>query len=227
MLQSKSEFLFNGLIEVDFISVEMPVIGGHPAKEEIIDLDHCRKRSNRVVCIKADGLCMSRSIVVSKAYADGIKNQQWKRIRENTMNIQTKMARKLIENAGMTEPKEGNQITCLQKYQNALGNGYQLIAVSPPKEIIFKGNCVEKQVCIKIFNNHPDSLLSMKSFLRSNYYCKKCVKEYSTFGKHRCLETCKSCLSESKCLELKNIQCYDCNRFFVSEDCFKKHKEIF
>jgi hypothetical protein len=224
--QSKSEFLFNGIIEVDFISVEMPIIGGHPAKEEIIDLDHWRKRSNRVVRIKADGLCMSRSIVVSKAYADGIRNQQWRRIREDTMNIQTKMARKLIENAGLTQSKEGNPITCLQKYQNALGNDYQLIAVSPPKEIIFKGNYAEKQVCIQIFNNHADSLLSMKSFLRSNYYCKKCVKGYSTFGKHRCLETCKSSLSDSKCLELKKIQCNDCNRFFMSEDCFKKHKEI-
>ncbi len=226
MSQSKSEFLFNGLIEVDFISVEIPVICGHPAKEEILDLDHCRKRSNRVVRIKANGLCMSRSIVVSKAYADGIKNQQWRRIREDTMNIQTKMARKSIENAGMTESKEGNPITCLQKYQNALGNDYQLIAVSPPKEIIFKGNCAEKQVCFQIFNNHADSPLSVKSFLRANYYCKKCVKGFSTVGKHRCLETYKSCLSESKCLELKSIQWNDCNRFFMSEDCFKKHNEI-
>ena len=221
--QSKNEFILNGLLEIEAIVVKVPVIGGKYDNGSFMNIDKWRKNSNKVVRIVGDGLCLARAIVVSRAHADGLRKEDWRRVRENTHNIQTDLANKLCEQAGLIPNEVGFSYASLEKFQTALGNDYQLIAVSPPKCIIFKGKYVEKQIFVQIIQNHADSLLSIRSFLGCNYFCKPCVKGFSSICSHRCEYTCKYCFTLNPCEETIRRDCEKCNRFFLSQKCYTNH----
>ncbi len=82
--QSKKEFLMSGLIEVDVIHVRATQIWESSSKYSIIDVNKWRRDSKKLVQIAKDGYCVARSIIVSKAYEDGIRGLEWRRIRSDT-----------------------------------------------------------------------------------------------------------------------------------------------
>ena len=219
--QSKKEFLINGLLEINFISVDPPRIGG-----KILDFQSWKYKSNKVVVVKEDGLCIPRSIVVSKAYVDGLRGKEWRRIREKNGKLQTHLALRLCEDACIQPSDEGFTLESLDKFQKAIGDNYQIIAVTPPKNIIFKSKFGKKQILLIINNNHCDSLLSMCAFLKTNYYCQPCAKGFMNKGAHKCKSKCRYCFNENPCRETTRIDCKDCNRFFLSDQCYMNHKEI-
>ena len=224
--QSKKEFLLKGLIELNIISVKVPRIGG-PCRTSFIDIDRWRKNSNRVVRVKGDGLCLARAIVVSIAYANkGTGKEEdlkWRRIREDTSKIQTKLALNLCSKANISTNLNGFDFNDFEKFQSVLDN-YQLICVSPPKNIIYKGNINKnKQIYVQIVRSHADSLLSIRAFLNCNYFCKKCLVGFKNITSHRCIHRCKYCFSDENCQPVQNIDCNSCNRYFISELCFQNH----
>lgn len=220
--QSNENFLLNGFLELDIISVKVPHIGGKP-NLSFLNINKWRKNSNKVVAVKGDGLCLARSIVISKGYSDGLRDKEWRRLREDTGKIQTTLAIDLCEKAGVSFDKTGVDYNDLNKFQLALGNEYQLIAVAPPKVFIFKGPFNEKQIFIQIIDNHSDSLLSIKAFLKCNYFCKKCLKGYMSLSSHKCVSTCRYCFSPGKCETIFKKDCLKCHRYFISEKCFENH----
>ena len=219
--QSKKEFLLNGLIELNVISVKVPPIGG-PKYTTFIDIDKWRRNSNKVVRVKADGLCLARAIVVSVAHSDGIRGLEWRRIREDVKKIQTIKALDLCSLANININSKGFEYSDFPKFQLALIE-HQLIVVSPPKIFLFKGDFKEKQIYVQVIQSHADSLLSIKSFLRCNYFCKKCLIGYMNLTSHRCHNICKYCFAKDVCDPVQNIDCNKCNRYFVSEICFQHH----
>ena len=207
--QSKKEFLLNGLLELDIVSVEEPRVGGGT----FINFDRWIVKSNRIVQIKKDGLCVARSIIVSKAHVDGITGKNWRQIREDTRKIQTKMALDLCQKCNIKINKNGLTYDCFPIFQDYLKD-YQLIVVTPPKVFIYSGPYNPKQIYIQILHGHCDSLLSIKAFLKCNYFCKRCLKPYTTLTGHRCASICKYCFATSVCMEEQRIDCKSCNRFF-------------
>ena len=72
-------------------------------------------------------------------------------------------------------------------------------------------------------DNHFSVIASMTSFLQRSYYCKRCRVGYMNKGFHSCKESCKCCKSSTQCQFQNWIPCRNCNRYFVSEECFHKH----
>ena len=217
--QSNRYFLFYGNIEFKIIYVKNVKIGGG----SFVTFEKWCRNSNKVVRIAKDGLCLPRSIIVSLAHCMGYRGIEWRRIREDIGKRQTKLALKLCKSANIDINKIEINYESLEKFQNVLGSKYQLICVCLPRTIFFKGNYAEKQLFVQINNNHSNSLLSIKSFLRCNYYCKICCKGYMNRTGHRCEETCKYCFTINKCKETVKIECHICNRFFMSEKCYQNH----
>ena len=93
--QSKKEFLLNGMIELNIICVKVPTIGGgggrYSSVSSFCNIDKWRKKSNKVVQVKGDGLCLARAIVVSKAHADGKRGNKWRQIREDRYQYSEKI----------------------------------------------------------------------------------------------------------------------------------------
>ena len=222
--QSNEDFLFIGFLELDIIIVKIPNIGGdEKISKSFLNIDKWRKNSNKVVIVKGDGLCLARAIVVSKGFVDGVRGKDWRKLREDVGKIQTSKAIDLCKKANISFERSGVEYNEIQNFQKALGNEYQLIVVSPPKIFIFKGEYNEKQIYIQMINHHCDALLSIKAFLKCNYFCKRCLKGYMNLVSHKCESICKYCFTNEKCNEVYKKNCSICNRFFVSEDCFQNH----
>ena len=100
VLQSKKEFILHGELYLNIFIVKEPYIAGDP-HISYINLNKWRKNSNKVISVIGDGLCLARAIVLSKAYADGLRGKGWRRLREDTGKIQTKIARQLCVDAGI------------------------------------------------------------------------------------------------------------------------------
>jgi very-short-patch-repair endonuclease len=224
--QSRREFLLYGYIEVDIIHVRTSSIGGGArSKNNIIDLDKWRINSKKVVSIAKDGLCVPRSIVVSMAYVDGYRGSDWRRIRSDIKKEQYIKAIELCNKAHVSIPSNGVNYEDFVKFQEYLAPTYQLIVTTPPKNFYFVGQPnAEKQIFILLSENHCDSLLSIKAFLKCDYFCKRCVKGYVGRTNHVCCGTCSKCFGSGKCIEDNYIECKDCNRNFVSQRCYERHK---
>lgn len=224
--QSRRDFLLYGLIELDIFHVKMPLIGGSRSKNNIIDLEKWRTNSKKVISIKRDGLCVPRSIVVSKAFVDGVKGIEWRRIRSDIRKEQYNEAVKLCEKAHVSLPANGVVYEDFAKFQSVLSPDYQLIVTTAPKNFYFVGQpSADKQIFIFLSESHCDALLSIKAFLKVDYFCKKCIKGYVGKTSHECAGTCSHCYGSDKCIEENIIHCEECNREFVSQACFNRHKD--
>src|SRR5882757_2179832 len=99
VLQSKKEFILHGELYLNVFLVEEPLIAGGDHCVAYINVDKWRRNSNKVIPVKGDGLCLARAIVLSIAYADGLRGKNWRRLREDTGKIQTKAAKQLCSDA--------------------------------------------------------------------------------------------------------------------------------
>jgi hypothetical protein len=224
--QSKKEFLMSGMIEVDIIHVRVSGIGGGRKKYNLINVEKWRRNSKKLVQIARDGYCVPRSIIVSKAYEDGVKGLEWRRIRADLKKIQFKKAVELCEKAGVTVSETGVQFEDIGKFQNVLSPDYQLIIVKSPKSYYYIGPQAEKQLYLFMSENHCDSLLSIKAFLGCDHFCKKCLKGFTGKTSHCCDGICEYCYDTNQCtIESTLIKCKECNREFANNVCFSKHKE--
>ena len=223
--QSKRDFLLYGLIEINIIHVRSRPIGGGRSKSNILDLEKWRTNSKKVIMIPKDGYCVPRSIVVSKAFVDGLRGKEWRKIRSGIQKEQFKKALELCESALVSIPANEVKYEDFVKFQSVLTPNYQLIVTTPPKNLYFVGQpSADKQIFILLSENHCDALLSIKAFLKCDYYCKICIKGYTGRTNHECSGTCSSCFGSGKCIEAEHKFCNDCNRNFLSESCCTRHK---
>ena len=164
-----------------------------------------------------------------KAYEDGIKGNKWRRIRDDIEQTQYKEALKLCEDSNVVIKNSGISREDFDKFQNFLSPEYQIIVVMAPKSFYYVGTMASnKQLYLFLSENHCDSLLSIKAFLRCEYFCKICLKGYAKNGEHQCEGICHYCFSNNgQCQEEEmNVNCNNCNRFFVNQVCYDNHKTI-
>ena len=65
----------------------------------------------------------------------------------------------------------------------------------------------------------------MPGFFGKDYYCHTCKKSYTHRDKHKCPKKCLSCFSYDSGCKGPEITCNNCNRTFLGQKCFDKHKQ--
>ena len=87
--------------------------------------------------------------------------------------------------------------------------------------IIYSGEEREPKIYLYENGNHFDVINSMKAFLGSCYYCKKCDESYNSKNRHKCStynDVCKFCKKFLHSKEKKNtIYCKNCNRYWFNQ----------
>lgn len=225
--QSDSDFLLSDDLNLEVISVPTYQIGG---RARFLNIDNWIRNSSKVIKIKPDGLCLAKSIVLSMSHHEKIPEKQWYALRKDVRKILSQKAIELYRNAGIEYDEEnGMNIELLPKLQDYLLKfDFQLIAVSPPDNFIYKGIEAKKQIYVLINTekNHSDCLLSIKAFLKKPYFCEKCFKGFSNYTSHICENRCKKCFQSGQCEDIGTKKyCNDCNQFFKSDNCFQTHLE--
>ena len=225
--QSKKGFFLGETIIFDVIHVKLPSGGGARSRDRQVDVKSWLKSSRKVVTVAGDDLCMARSLVVSKARCDGLSSKDWINLRKDVGGRQYRQAIDLCSEAGVTvKTGFGCDFDDLQKFQTYL-NEYQIVCVSASnlKTPLFSGPQRDRVIYIHFHDNHFDALLSIRAFLKCDYYCTLCQVGFTHLGEHRCAVTCAYCYSSPQCARSEWRKCGSCRRSFPSEECLINHVE--
>ncbi|XP_067296541.1 uncharacterized protein [Pseudorasbora parva] len=83
-----------------------------------------------------------------------------------------------------------------------------------------------KTAFLYLDNNHYYMILSLTSFLGSQYVCQFCYKSYINPRTHRCKHACNICFDvDCHRFPKRTIHCPDCSRYCKSSYCFEMHKK--
>ena len=145
------------------------------------------KKKRSVITIKnRDELCCARAIVSIKARVD--QDRQYPIISRG-QPIQGNLARQLHQEAIVPEGSCGPEE--LQKFQDYLGDEYQIIVIEGLKgHIIFKEreyDFAPKTIALLKNGNDFHGITSIPGFLNRSYFCRHCEKCYSNEARHNCV----------------------------------------
>ena len=86
-----------------------------------------------------------------------------------------------------------------------------------------------KFIYLGLQDNHYFVITSMAAFLKKHFYCDYCKKGFNQLGRHKCDNTCDSCLRLSCDQSDKSIQevCDYCNKICFNTTCSRIHHEQF
>jgi len=240
---------------IDLMFVNRPPRAGRPRKRQV-GLKNLQKVYMKKDCIvkieNDDNLCVARSIVTMKAYAD------WKALQEiakkpgatadqkeeahqayNLFNYLTRkrgqqkqgeMARQLHRDAGVPEGACGMEEW--KQFQTFLSPEYQLQVLCgvKPFMLLYQGPSAPKQINLIKMNEHMNGCWSYPAFVNKSYWCPDCGRGYDhEDGKNHPCEgrTCKSCDSK-QCPDYKmgtqpTDLCQECNGLFYGPTCKQLH----
>ena len=89
-------------------------------------------------------------------------------------------------------------------------------------KIIFTGNSVSSKKLYLLYNadtKHNSVITNIKAAMAKKYICNACDALYDFM--HKCDKTCSLCTNAPPCSKDKTKSCPTCNRWFLSEKCFK------
>ena len=185
-LNSNEEFNPQRGFEVMLSVIAMPTPGSgkrkhNPGRRCLEKVLH-NKRA--IITIKnQDDLCCARAIVTMRAHChreqDGEAKALWDTMRKGRPR-QTMLARELHQLANVPEGPCG--VDELHKFQDALGDQYQLLVMcmAKPFLLIFKGPPAPNTICILKGDGHYNGCTSFGGFLNRGFYCSVCEKGYNT-----------------------------------------------
>ena len=106
------------------------------------------------------------------SHINGLDKKDWTNLIRDTRKELAIKAEKLYESSGIDLQDRGVSMNSIEKIQNFLGNEYQIIALTPPKVILFKGPHSSRQIYIIINQekNHANPCLSIKSFFENSFF---------------------------------------------------------
>ena len=237
-LNSNEEFDPQQGFEVLLSVVAMPTPGsGHGKKynpgRRCLETTLKKKQSSITIKNK-DDLCCARAIVTMRAWChrerDGESKARWDTLRQGRPR-QTTEARQLHQLAGVPEGPCG--LPELAKFQDALGDTYQLLVMcmAKPFLLIFKGPPALHTICLLKGDGHYNGCTSFKGFMNRSYYCPDCERGYDheDAKNHSCKgRVCKSC-DRKTCPDYRigtqpTTRCPKCNCLFFGADCLQFHR---
>ena len=184
-----------------------------------------------IICIKnTDTICLARAIVTAQA---NINKPKWTKSQLNngfnkSRKLQEKEALKLHEEAGVGINDFGSTLEDVNVFAKHLGVQINIVDEGHFNEITHtsEGGSIDGKIIYLYKNkNHFDVITSMPGFLGKDYYCHTCKKSYTHRDKHKCPKKCLSCFSYDSGCKGPEITCNNCNRTFLGQKCFDKHKQ--
>ena len=174
VIQSNQEFRLNDTVEINLIHGSMPV-GGKGNKRSEVNLEKHLKKKKSIIRIQNENeLCMARALVVAKSKLDNDPRER--QIRDHRRPMQTRLAQKLHQNAGVPLGPCGiDQAKLFQAYLT----DYQINIVSKEYSNNIIYNDPEKDKRISMHDNHYDVITKMPGFFARSYYCYTCKKAYA------------------------------------------------
>ena len=230
VVQSNEEFRLNDTVNIDLIRVEMPHGSGKSrVRRTTYDIREYLKKKKSVICINnKDNYCLARALAVSIARIE--KDPQYRQITDSSRHIQFERALALHQAAhvpfdipcGLKEVDLFQQH--LVQYQIIVVSGDQNNTIIYPPRPPANPN-PEKSIYLYYQANHFDVITKLPGFLNTNYFCHACHKGYSVTTDHLCDGMCKSCRGFGCTLENNGITCQECDRFFMNQVCYDRHKQ--
>ena len=228
VIQSNNKFIFDKYLEIT-IAVTKNISGSGKAPSSKTNR---AQRKTSIVEIKGNKACAFKAIAVCKFYIDN-KNKpkiskEYIHIKRNVYDLQSKLALDIATQCGLqyNKPVTFNELLCIQNHFK----NYQLMVINGnnKKEILFKGTTDAKnKIYIEHYNDHYNSIVNIKGYMGSKYYCDTCHIGYSCKHKHICPTGCKKCYSTTKCeISSSNFEivCEKCSRDFLNQECYNNHK---
>lgn len=173
------------------------------------------------------GLCLPVSIVIAMAYAsDDINRYNYFTYKGNYDELISE-AVKLGKDANV-DFANGCGIDEIIKFQNVLGSEYRITVFlsRDGKSIYFKSchNNYKFTINLLLDSGHYSVILNPTGAFAASYFCEHCSTIYANkFGHKSCPLKCSSCFCKPPCMKIFSSKCNDCNRMFVSTECFVKH----
>ena len=226
VVQSNEEFRLNNIVNIDVIRVEMPLGSGRRRRDIVNIRDYLKKKGSVITINNRDNLCLARSLVTSIARIE--KDPRYKGISEGN-GIQRERAFDLHEAANV--PLGPCGLDEVELFQSYLVN-YQIIVFSGDQDnsIIYPyqppvNPNPEKSIYLYYQAKHFDVITSIPGFLNRCYFCHVCHKAYDHTTDHLCKGMCHKCRGFGCVYEDGGITCNECDRLFMNQTCYNRHKE--
>jgi len=236
--QSNKSFLLNGVLSLE-VNITKAIRGSgnssEPPKKKAkikppVTKDEIINNSRSVVEIhNLDNGCAFHAIVVCIAKHEISNDYEWQCIRRNTNNLRSIRAKALALKCGYTLEKSID-IYDFSKIQSFIN--YQIIVIDSAnkKNRLYIGDSAKpKKIYLlhtnKIINKyHYDSIVNIKGYMQTKYYCEHCHTSYRNIYQHMCIFICEKCKKFPKCSN-SNIEvlCRVCNISFYSKSCYDNH----
>ena len=228
VVQSNDDFRLSDEVHIDILRVEMPQGSGR-SRRTTYDLREYLKKKGSVICINnKDNYCLARALAVSIARIE--KDPRYEQIRKSNRHIQFERALALHQAAGVPFdiPCGLKEVDLFQQHLTQ----YQIIVVSGDQNntIIYPPHPPanpnpEKSIYLYYQANHFDVITTLPGFLNTSYFCHQCHKGYDHTTDHLCEGMCKSCRGVGCTIENNGIICKECDRLFMNQTCYDRHKQ--
>ena len=230
VVQSNEEFRLNDAVNIDILRVEMPRGSGKSqVKRTTYDLREYLKKKKSVICINNnDNYCLARALAVAIARIE--KDPRYNQMLDSKRHIQFERALALHQAAhvpfdiscGLKEVDLFQQH--LTQYQIIVVSGDQNNTIIYPSKPPANPN-PEKSIYLYYQANHFDVITKLPGFLNTNYFCHACHKGYDHTVDHLCDGMCKACRGVGCTIENHGIICKECDRLFMNQECYDRHKQ--
>lgn len=231
VIQSNTEFFVDDNLLVNIDHVKIPVGFGRrthvgKTRENYFKI-HKRSIFSPELKEIHYGLCLPVSIVIAIAYTSDDPNRYNYITYNGNYDDLILEAQTLATSAGV-DLGSGSSIDEIIKFQNHLGMDYRITVflTRDGKKIYFKSCHTNYKHTINLLldNDHYSVILNPTGAFAASYFCSHCSVTYEAkFGHKNCPLKCNNCFCNPPCVKIFSVKCNDCNRMFVSTECFANH----
>ncbi|CAG2195547.1 unnamed protein product [Mytilus edulis] len=90
--------------------------------------------------------------------------------------------------------------------------------------IIYEGPASEKKIYLYLYDHHYDVITAMPVFSVEIMFAQN-VTRYDHKVDHSCNNVCHQCYKTQESGDEDWIYCNDCDRYFISAECYEMHKQ--
>jgi len=131
----------------------------------------------------------------------------------------------ILLNASSVDLNNGGGPNELELFQNYFSE-YKIIVYGGlnPDKVIFNGNSLSNKKLYLLYDTdsgHYNVITNLKAAMAKKNICNACDTLYDFT--HKCDKACSLCTTTPLCTKFQSKYCGTCNRWFLSEKCFRNN----